>query len=249
MMNDEKKMIQDALQSGNPQKETEKVCRQLLRQRIRNSPFSDRDLRFIVEEIVDRLDFSIDFEMVSKHKPIKDNLVRLKLTYGALGVLGLCTAFVDSDSTLLRIVGFAMTIFSGFGMGKIYKNQRITNTAQLTEFVVKSTADEILKKVNAIYKRLSALLVHNQLEGRYKDVLGWLQYQYSYNNDSKFKEKLTELFNSLGYEFVEYDSSLSEHFDERKANVAERITTILAVRNIETQEYVLNGVVVFPMEK
>ena len=249
-MNEESKLIWEALNSNNPQKETEKVCRQILRQRIRKADFNDKELRIIVDDIVEKLDFSIDIVMKEEQvKPIKmhNNTSSQKLSYGTIGALGLCSTFIPHP--ILRMIGFALTIISGFGFGKIYIQSIANNPLTVSKMVVRSTVEEIMQKVDVIYKRLSILFQFNQLEGRYQEVLRWLQYQYSYNTDKSYREKLSDLLNLFNYEMVEYDTTLSNYFEERRANVPQMVTSLYALRNKKDNQFILNGIVVFPLEQ
>lgn len=254
-MNEESKLIWGALNSINPQKETEKVCRQILRQRIKKADFNDKELRDIVDDIVEKLDFSI--EIGTKEEKLKltsktKNSLSQKLFYGTIGALGLCSLW---NTTLTPhpiervVIGFALTIISGFGFGKMYIQSKDNSPLITSKIVVQSTVDDIMQKVDAIYNRLSALFQFNQLEGRYQEVLRWLQYQYSYNTDKNYREKLSDLLDLFNYEMVEYDSALSSYFEERRANVPQMITTLYALRNKKDEQFILNGIVVFPMEQ
>lgn len=249
-MNEESKLIWGALNSINPQKETEKVCRQILRQRIKKADFNDKELRDIVDDIVEKLDFSIEIGTKEEQlRPISktNNSSSQKLSYGTIGALGLCTTLIPHP--VVRVIGFALTIISGFGFGKMYVQSKDNSPLITSKIVVQSTVDDIMQKVDAIYKRLSALFQFNQLEGRYQEVLRWLQSQYSYNTDKNYREKLSDLLDLFNYEMVEYDSALSSYFEERRANVPQMITTLYALRSKRDEQFILNGIVVFPMEQ
>ena len=249
-MNEESKLIWEALNSNCPQKETERVCRQILKQRIRKADFNDKELRVIVDDIVEKLDFSIDLGIKEEQmKPLSKATISSsqKLSYGTIGAIGLCSTFIGHP--VFRIIGFALTIISGFGFGKMYIQSIANNPIIVSKVVLQSTVEDIMQKIDIIYKRLSALFQFNQLEGRYQEILRWLQYQYSYNTDKNYRDKLSDLLELFSYELVEYDATLSNYFEERKANVPQMVTTLYALRNKKTDQFILNGIVVFPMEQ
>ena len=114
--------------------------------------------------------------------------------------------------------------------------------------VCASTASELIAEIDSVYAKLLDIVNHNQLEGRHKDVLVWLQRVYSDNEDKKLATELLKLMAILGYEFVKYSDDECENFEVSNANVAEIVTTKFAVRNKATGTIILPGVVVFPKE-
>ena len=239
-------LLNSALQSQNTQVKVNDICRRIIKERINGLDLYDSNLRDKVMAIISCL-----------HFPLKERLVERSIESSQNNGIGLSSLAV---CILFAIIGFILTfiplwsilggsiliIVAGFGVFSSFTTQQPSSSS--ATLVCASTASELIAEIDSVYAKLLDIVNHNQLEGRHKDVLVWLQRVYSDNEDKKLATELLKLMAILGYEFVKYSDDECENFEVSNANVAEIVTTKFAVRNKATGTIILPGVVVFPKE-
>ena len=236
-------LLRDALHSNNIQEAVNVNSRRILKERVNSGGFYDVILQDIVLDIISCIQIPVTFKL--SEQPVSGivksqgdkSLTWLKwLMVAAIG-------FVMTFFPLWSILGGIILCVAGFGLKVSLTSSHIPSTPQL---VCVSTEFELMQSIDAVYEKLYILFNHNQLEGRHKDVLVWLQRLFSDDDDEKYRVEFLKLMSVLGYEFVEYSDDVSDNFEVSDANVSEIVTSKYAIRNKATGKFVLPGVVVFP---
>ena len=234
--------LQEAMKSDNSIQTIEKLCKQIVKERVDMYSSYDPILQEAVDDLLSELSIPIKKSTAfKKSKNEKQRNIPLATLSLLTGGFGLC--LLGAKSTFIRFIGGAFCLTTGFGLKSALSPKQ---EQPVTSLVCASTVPELMAEIDVLYKKVLALLNHNQLEGRNKRVLLWLQRLYSDPDDDKFKREILKLVTALGYEFVEYDKAYSENFEVSDANVSEVMTTEYALRNKATGVFVLPGVVVFP---
>ena len=249
----EKELINQALASKNPYKETTDACREILVERLRDTEMNDRQIRIALENIVKQMVFPLQMEyQANKEEPTDRNaLVKRKVPSWVLLLALVSIILILFTPILLRLlgalllVGIATFSLMGTRTATVCPDESQNNT-EAGNMVVTTTVDDILETLDALFDSMSPLFEFNQLDGRYSHVLEWIQFMYS-RCDENVKEEIKELVGDIGYELIQYDKSLGDFFAMCKANVPETVTTKHAVRNRKTGKFIRNGTVCFPM--
>ena len=254
--------IQEALQSADPQKNVNNVCRSILDYRLLHDTFNDNNVRTICRDMVKTLRFPLEycFQKQMKKKEPRDvqslsSKPRTFFKYGAVALLGVTLAVASNHikskpkAHFVNIVGICMAAASAFYGGGQYSRLQIDNPIDTSseKLVVKTTAEDVLRMVEETYRMLKPLSEFNQMEGRYSSVLDWLQQQYR-TKDKAMKDNIVRLMEDIGFEFVDYSPDLQDHFNYQNANVQETTTTLYAVRNVSSGIFVCKGLVLSPLE-
>jgi len=252
--NKENELIAQALKSANVSNEVNKVCRYILIERLRDAQMNDRQLRIALENMVNHTEFPVELEVessgthVSVRQPKNENSNKigfiLVLIVGA--VLALFSVFVVRLLGVLLMVGSAALFYFKSTQSKAISSQ--PNSNWKADLIVKSTVGDISAKIESSYNSMQPLFEFNQLDGRYKYVLEWLQNLHSHSTDEK-KDDVESLIRDLGYELVAYDDAYGDFFELCNANVVSIVTTKYAVRNTQTGKFVINGIAVLPMKE
>lgn len=241
----EESLLRAALESNRSQDDVTQLCRMILKERISDIGFYDSILQEKLMEIMSVICFPLKFAMKEQHFSGEFNKKRHNssalIMWVVLGFLGLALSVFSIG--FVSLLGGILLCTTGFGLKSALSPKQ---EQPVTSLVCASTVPELMAEIDVLYKKVLALLNHNQLEGRNKRVLLWLQRLYSDPDDDKFKREILKLVTALGYEFVEYDKAYSENFEVSDANVSEVMTTEYALRNKATGVFVLPGVVVFP---
>lgn len=237
--------INNALSSNSPSQSTTTVCRKILKEKMDELKFMDKGLKTLTYNLINQLDVIVDVkEKQAETSGSGNSMLGANVVYGVLGCLGLIS--IASGNCFIRFLGTVIAITSGFGMGRNYMAR--TTITKVKEYMVTTTADQIMSKIEDIYQNLSPLASYNQLDGEYNEVLRWLQTQYSSSDDSAYRKDVRRLVDYLGFSFVEYKKGLEDYFVFSKANIPQEVTSVPAVKNNQTGVYVIDGVVVMPRE-
>lgn len=250
----ENELIAQALKSANVSNEVNKVCRYILVERLRDTQMNDRQLRITLENMVSYIEFPVEMEIRSSEnhvltrQPKNENPNKtgylMVLIVGA--VLALFSVFVVRLLGVLFILGSAALLYFKSTQSKTISSQPESN--RKANLIVKSTVGDIWAKIESSYNSMQPLFEFNQLDGRYKYVLEWLQNLHSHSTDEK-KDDVELLMRDLGYELVAYDDAYGDFFELYNANVVSMVTTKYAVRNTQTGKFVINGIAVLPMKE
>lgn len=233
MTKEEKNKIENALAASNPTQTISAVCREIVMDRIDRMHFADRELRFLVKDIIESADFGCEVEVeqiiipetVSEEK----NCMKRAIAWGAIGFASLIGAIVSEKVGIRGMFGLIATV-SSFCAG-----HSLTNTVTVTPSTTKmrlvpiSKVDDIAAIVDGFTKSLISLFDYRQIEGTHKDFLKWLQSQYANSTDETFKKDVIRLLGRFYYSLEDYSDSKIECFEVNEANVKEPITTIPAL--------------------
>ena len=235
-------LLESALNRKAPVQEIENLCKIILRKRVDIMDSYDQKLQDLIISLLPDISIPVKTTTaISSTNDIRKNNIGVKILLSLLGGLGMCFLGVRPIPT--RLLGGVFCLVSGYGLKSSFTSVPVSSSSSL---VCTSTASELIEMIDVIFDKIQVLLNHNQLEGRHKDVLVWLQRLYSDSEDDKFEREILKLMSLLGYEFIEYNSGDSENFEVSSANVEEVVTAKYAVRNKSTGAFVLSGVVVFP---
>lgn len=259
----EKRIIESALHSSQPDIEVVKACRQILLQRIDNVECNDRSVLVSIKDLMEKMEFSVNIKLVQTkdeeplHRSISQrNNISLVRLFG----WGICMFFFPILAILFYLFRFpvmpllfflgsnSVSMLEVFNIGKSKEKHAEKTCWNKATLVVASTPEDILRKVNVIFMKLLPLLSMNQLEGKYIAVMEWLQKECYESSDLNYIQSISKLLKIIGFSFVEYDDSIAHFFEQRKANVSKVETTMCAIMNNKTKQCVLRGVVVFPLD-
>ena len=241
-------LLSDALHSDNIQEAVNGNSRRILKERVNSMDFYDIILQEKLKEIISVLNFPLKIQL--KELPLSKEVQTEKFEFLKyikciiLGLLGVILTVLPF--WYVSLIGGIFLFITGIALKSAFSPKQEQPVASL---VCTSTESDLMQSIDAIYEKLQVLFNHNQLEGRHKDVLIWLQRLFSDDDDGKYRVEFLKLMSVLGYEFVEYSDDISDNFEVSDANVSEIVTSKYAVRNIKTGRFVLPGVVVFPKKE
>lgn len=223
------------------------VCRQILRNRLSNEELRDRNLRYLLEDLIDQLDFSCIVQLTETMLPMpvshkKQNNIFL---WGAVGVLGLFALVAESKG--LRIVGGLAALGGGLGAGYTWASKLVPPQKSYSLKLV-TTAENIMERLDAIYGCVKAFFSYKQLEGTHRGILRWFQDQYAETDSPEYRKSIERLLAKYGYKFENFTEEKTSEFEVSAANVEQLVTTIPLLIDKE-EETVLRGHVVVPMKK
>lgn len=244
MTETEIKIISGALESANPQYEVNKACREILSLRLQWDKQPDRRLRFLLEDIVMKMEFPLQYAVDRKEVGLYRDLIDLSdrrelLGYAGAAVTGLLA--VTARNSFVRFLGGSLAALGGYGVCKTLANAAM----EKTRLVVISTPEEIGEEVDKAYEALTALYDYRQLEGRNIRILTWFQKLYSNEVSDEMKVDISRLLDQFGYKFVEFSPERSADFEASSGNVEKPLTTQPAIIN-EAGSAVCKGMVVLP---
>ena len=93
---------------------------------------------------------------------------------------------------------------------------------------------------------MNKLATFNSLETYDREILSWIQQQYSESEDEQFQKHIQVVMKHCGYEFVEYTEDYADSFDSSTANIDAIATTSPAIKSKHSGCIVQRGHVVFP---
>lgn len=259
-MNEEnKKRIKSALQAKNIVEEVRTTCRSIVKDYLETIDMKDRELKFQLKELVDNLDFAVDIQLKefveSQYVPMKRSDESWFLQVFAIPLDRLVGRLGTKVMWLIGILLCLIPVFSLIGAAvacylMMPKHKGVHVSFKRNEVVVSTTEDELAKKVDMICDIIRKLASTNQFEGRYRGVLLWFQNTYCDTDNSELKESIRRLLHNFYYEFVDFAPEFTDFFDVTQAVGLQELTTSKpAVRNEQTNEFVLRGHVVCPLEK
>lgn len=237
--------IKMALASAEPATAIIPMCRGILRERLTQEDLRDRNLRYLLEDLIDQLDFSCVVKLTENTMPAPMKHQRQKgvWLWGALGVLGLFAAAAETKG--VRIAGGLVALAGGLGLGYSLAT-RLMPVPKSVSLTLVTTAKEVMERVDAIYGCIKAFFNYKQLEGSKLGILRWLQEQYVDTESSSYRKSIERLLAQYGYKFENYDPEWATGFVPSTANISE-ITTTLPLLMDEAGNIILKGHVVFPM--
>ena len=237
--------IKAALAASEPATAIIPVCRDILRERLSQEELTDRYLRYLLEDLIDQLDFSCVVRLAENTLPVSGKRQRQKgvWLWGALGVLGLFAAAAETKG--FRIVGSLVSLAGGLGLGYSLA-ARLMPVPNTVSMRLVTTAKDVMERVDAIYGCITAFFNYKQLEGSKLGILRWLQEQYADTESSSYRKSIERLLAQYGYKFENYDPKWATDFVPSTANISE-ITTTQPLLVDEAGNIILKGHVVFPM--
>lgn len=121
----------------------------------------------------------------------------------------------------------------------VYKN--------ITE--IESSVDKISQSFNRLLETEISPNSYLMEEKPYISALRWLYDDLRKTKDAADIEDLTFILNRCGYGLVEYSLEYGDMFDKSSANILNTQTTVKALINTNTNDCIIKGKVVFPLEK
>jgi len=235
MMQEERNKIERVLSSPNPTQGLASVCRGIIMERIDRQHCSDRELRFLVKDIIEAADFGceIRFEQKTTQGQIitqSPNIVNALI--GGIICLVALVCIYESEKKGLKFWWLCelFAVASSFYAGRsLASRETVTPTTTSTRVVPVTTVDEIAIRLDKLTASLMSLFNYRQIEGTHKDFLKWLQSQYSDSTDETFRKDVKRLLGRFNYRLEEYSEEKHEAFDISDANVGAPITTVPAL--------------------
>ena len=236
--------LKDILNPHTDAGQVNSVCRSILCERLQDEKFLERNLRFLIENLVNNMEFQLRYETIEVEKEKKGTsklFNKTILIYVVIVAIGL---YMTSLNGISSIVGGLIALGAGVMIGMDMKNT--PEATKETDLIVTTTAEELMTQIDKTYKAVSSLIDYRQIEYKYKDVLIWLQKQHSYSDDEKYRNSIERLLKRIGYSLCEFDEKYISDFDSSTSNVSSPATSVYAVVN--PKGYVVcRGHVVFPM--
>lgn len=240
----EYQLISNALKSSDPASAVTKTCRKILIDRLQWESQPDRELRFLLSDIADKLQFCITTKIESTEEQtiskIQNKSIQFVL-FAVFFIIGLF--FVSKESPFISVIGGIMCSIGGYFISHLLGKKEYSKT--VSRLVVTTTAQEIGEQINAIYASFSAFYKYRQLEGRQKDVLLWFQQLYRKTDNEELRESISELLSQYGYTFEMFSDDRATDFELHGGNVEIPKTTIPAIIN-EDRTLICKGVAVIP---
>lgn len=248
MKEKELKLLSEALASENPEEKVCIACRKILSVRIDNMPANDPNVRPLLSRLVQCMDFSVKKVLQTEDVYYTDNTKsngRKKLLFGLLGLGGVVLTIVEKP-VIIPILGGVITFFFATKLGQ---SLVVPKAMPMTKYrlIIKTTADDLLHKMDDLCELFTPVLSLNQLEGRYINFLSWMQRSYSTSSDEKLCKSIAELLQYYDFELKSYEPGLVNFFEPSQGNVSELTTTIYAIRNAKTGACILRGTIVIPI--
>lgn len=217
MTENELNSIALALASNDPQVNVNSACKKIICDRLQWDKQPDRTLRFLLEDVVNSMDFSATPQVEEIIVPNIWNSV----AFGSLTFAGMCSTVARKP--LVRLIG---GIAAAVGAFKLCENLRNTKKT-----VIYPTPEEIGVQIDTVYATLTKFYDYHQLDGRLNRILVWLQHLYSEDKSGELRASITKLLNLYGYKFVNMTTENSADFDINTGNVTSPITTEPAIYN------------------
>lgn len=209
--------IASALASNDPQVNVNSACKKIICDRLQWDKQPDRTLRFLLEDVVNSMDF---FATPQVEEIVVPNIWN-SVAFGSLTFAGMCSTVARKP--LVRLIG---GIAAAVGAFKLCKNLRNTKKT-----VIYPTPEEIGVQIDTVYATLTKFYDYHQLDGRLNRILVWLQHLYSEDKSGELRASITKLLNLYGYKFVNMTTENSADFDINTGNVTSPITTEPAIYN------------------
>lgn len=242
MTNQEIEKLSCALSTNATQEDVNKVCQSILSDRL---IYDDMDypLRLLLKDLIKSIQLPLHYQAVEtetvEQKPTHS---KSKIAYYFLAIVALLLIPLGSFWALLAGI---LALFAGYLIGKTAAP--LPNTHKDTKWVVSTTVEELSSQLDSAYNHISQFYSYRQLEGKYIDVLKWLQRQYSESEDENFKKSITKLANRYGYTFYKFSEKDFECFESSTAHVDVPTTTLYAIINTKSNKLICKGHVVLPM--
>lgn len=236
--------IKQALQSAEPTVHVNNVCRKYLKEEIKNAHMRDLTLEKHLNDIANHFEMALDVNLCRQEKNEgKEN--KNGSFWGGIGVACIASiALLSSDNVLIKSIGCAALLGSGYFVGKALNGSN--NKENGAQLIIATSPEDIYIRLSHFKNSLSKLFDHTSLESCDKEMLRWLQKQYSESNDGNYKESIQDILEKCNYELCQYNNQIADFFDATPGNVELAKTTYLAVRNKSTDDYVLRGHVILP---
>lgn len=206
-----------ALASTDSQTNVDKACKKILCDRLQWDKQPDRTLRFLLEDVVNSMVFTIN----PKEEEIPAPNIRESVAYGSLALAGLCGT--TARKPYVRLLGGMAAVVGGFKLCK--------SLGKTEKTIVLPSAEEIGDRIEAVYAALTRFYDYRQLDGRLIRILTWLQHLYSEDRSGELRASITRLLNLYGYSFVDMTADNSADFEVNMGNVATAVTTEPAIYN------------------
>lgn len=223
--------IESSLVSANPQDNVDKVCKKILCDRLQWDKQPDRTLRFLLEDVVN----SMDFPITPEEKEMIVPNIRNSVAFGLLTVAGFCS--IITRKPVVRLLGGIAAAVGAFKLCESLRNPEKT--------VTYPSAEEIGVRVDNVYSALTKFYDYRQLDGHFKRILVWLQHLYSEDKYGELRASITRLLDNYGYKFVNMTTENSADFEVNTGNVTTTVTTEPAIYN-DKGFAVCRGIAVIP---
>lgn len=244
MTEKETDLLRQALESDRPKESVNEQCRQILCERLQWDDQPDRELSYLLQNIVKSLYFPLSYKLVSEddtmHRPTSKDKRWLLAAIILVGVIANL-----SDSMVMRILGLLVALVGGYALGAKILRPMPASPAR-TRLIIETTADMLAEQIDSVYATLTAFYRYHQLDNRHIQLMRWLQDYYAECSSVKDKERLARLLGSYGYEFVEFSHESINYFDVFESKVEAPTTTVPAIIN-KYKVCVCKGSAVMPM--
>lgn len=237
--------ISDCLSLRVSQKEINKLCRDYLNENVRNKDVKDTYIKEILMSLANHFSVVLDYEVVNNKASVNKNTSNNKAysLWGIAGVAGVTT--VASESSLIRIIACGVLATSSILATK-YLCENGRKESEHSSLKVKTSADDISIQLQHYENIMNKLAVFNSLETYDRELLSWIQQQYSESDDERFKKHIQVVLKHCGYEFVDYSEEYADGFDSSAANIDATATTYPAIKSKHSGYIAQRGHVVFP---
>lgn len=203
----------------------------------------DYPLRLLLKDLIKSIQLPLHYQAIDTETVEQEPTHgKSKIAYYFLAIVALLLIPLGSFWALLAGI---LTLFAGYLIGKTAAPQ--PNIHKDTKWVVSTTVEEISSQLDSAYDHISQFYTYRQLEGKYIDILKWLQRQYSESEDDDFKKSIAKLANRYGYTFYEFSENDFECFESSTAHVDAPTTTLFAIINTKSNKLICKGHVVLPM--
>jgi hypothetical protein len=241
MTEKEYSIIQSALNSSCSADQFSLVCRQVILQRLKWDNQPDRNLRFLLEDVVNTLCFPLSCQPDDDKQHIKyakEVNYEKAIIGGSLIGIGLLSS-IFSKRLLFRFLGGISSVLGGYELKNSISKVSINKSAYC-----KISKEEVGAQIDSVYESLSKFYQYRQLEGRNIKILRWFQNMYADDKIGDLRGSISKLLGQFGYRFVEYAPEISADFELSSGNVENPITTEPAIFN--ENGVVCKGTVVLP---
>ena len=237
--------ISDCLSLGVSQKEINKLCRDYLNENVRNKDVKDSYIKETLTSLANHFSVTLDYEVVSNKTSVYKNTSNNR-AYSLLGIAGVAgVTTVTSESSLVRIIACGMLAASSILATK-YLCEDGRKESEHSSLKVKTSIDNISIQLQHYENIMNKLAVFNSLETYDRELLSWIQQQYSESDDERFKKHIQVVLKHCGYEFVDYSEEYADGFDSSAANIDATATTYPAIKSKHSGYIAQRGHVVFP---
>lgn len=238
--------ISDCLSSNGSQKDINKLCRDYLNENVQNKDVKDSYIKEILMSLANHFSVVLDYEVVNDKTYVNKNKSKNNKAYSLLGIAGVAgVTTVTSESSLVRIIACGMLAASSILATK-YLCEDGRKESEHSSLKVKTSIDNISIQLQHYENIMNKLAVFNSLETYDREILSWIQQQYSESEDEQFKKHIQVVMKHCGYEFVDYSEEYADGFDSSAANIDATATTSPAIKSKHSGCIVQRGHVVFP---